>query len=308
MSGAAAAAGVHKALLRRGFAAGVAEHGRLDLPFDDFACRALACAARRVEESGLPRTADQTAQVLERLAAADLYLALACDAGLPRAWQAFTERFLPRLRGFARSRGASEAEADDLTRDLPGDLALPPASGTARSRIGTYEGTGNLFGWLAVIVLRRLADRARAPRAVRAGDPVSDEEGEDAPRAAIDRDDPADAAEADETARAVERAFPAAWRTLTSQEALVLLYKYRDGLAQREIARLFRVTESRISHVLRGATGKLRDGLTREVRDLEPDRWSDADRFWHVLGAQVARFWSSSPVPPDPRVRKRPGP
>jgi RNA polymerase sigma factor (sigma-70 family) len=301
-------AGVHEALLRRGFQAGVAEHGRLDLPFEDFARRALDCASRRVEESGLPRTPEQTAEVLERLAAADLYLAAACDLGLPPAWQVFTERFLPRLRRFARSRGASETEAEDLTRDLPGDLALPPASGSARSRIGTYEGTGNLFGWLAVIVLRRLADRARAPRLVRAGDPAAGEEEDDAPRAAIDRDDPAGAAEAGEAARSVGRAFPAAWRTLTPQEALALLYRFRDGLAQREIARLFQVTESRISHLLRGATGKLRDALVREVRDLEPDRWPDGDRLWHALSAQVARFWSSSPAPSDPRMRKRPGP
>src|SRR5262245_41501800 len=82
--------------LARAHGAGMAAHPSIDLPFEEFARRAWDLARRRVRAAGA-RDADERARTaIEGCAAADLYRATACEAGVSGAWEALAADLLPR--------------------------------------------------------------------------------------------------------------------------------------------------------------------------------------------------------------------
>jgi RNA polymerase sigma factor (sigma-70 family) len=227
--------------------------------------------------------------------AADVFLATACDAGVVGAWDALVAEYVPRLGGLLRRRGAAPGEAADLLADLPGFLCSPPPEGGARTRIGTYDGTGHLFSWLAVVVLRRVHQRRRAPAVAKqapleaAGDPASD------------RGTPAQAVVGVESARRFEAAVAAAWNALTPRERLVVQWRFRDGLQGREIARVLGIGPPRVSRLLESGLTRLRDGVRRLMPETPPGTRSGEDSVWQALLGVLARHLATLPARPhDP--------
>jgi RNA polymerase sigma factor (sigma-70 family) len=275
-------------VLRRGFAAGVAEHGALALSFETFAQRATAATRERLARAGHDAQARGTASALERAALADLYLAVACDERIPGAWEQFARRFETKIVAIAVRRGASRAEAEQIAKDLPGQVFAPPADGAARTRVGTFDGSGSLVGWLAVIVGRGLADRRRA--AARAPEAI------DADLASRADDDPIDAAVGAETGIRFSDAMAEAWGSLTPREALALLLLHRDGLPQSQIARMFSVGEPRVSRIVAAASDKIRAAVVRRVGAPTPN-----DATWNALRHAVSDSLATLRAPSDPR-------
>lgn len=284
--------------LRVGFDDGERAHGPLGLAFDVYAARVTALVRQRLERAGAEPTPAAIVHALERTALGDLYLAIACDERLPAAWEAFVGRFSPRLRALARRRGAREDEADAIARELPGALVAPPALGGARTRMGTFDGSGSLLAWLATIVAYRLVDPHRAPR-TEPIEAVLRAEESSARRVAPTADasaDPASLAVADESRARFSDALAGAWAHLAPRERLAVGWKYRDGLSQIDIARLLGVGPPRASRILARAVEKLRVGLGSEVRarrgDDDPASWRALERAIEVHLAIAAR-------PPD---------
>jgi len=290
--GAVPAGGDLPALLLRGFEEGRVAHGPLALPFEVFARRAEDLAARRLRAAGADPSPEETAALLSRAALADLFLASACEEGVAGAWERFVGAFERMIVALAVRRGASKAEAGELAREIPGELFAPPAGGGSRTRLGTFDGAGSLAAWLGVIVQRRLADRRRSADRTEPV-PVADAPDPGSP-------DPADLAVDAETGRLLEEAFREAWADLTARETLVLLFRYRDGLPQTEIARVLGVGEPRVSRMLSVAAGKIRASVVRRIgRDPSAgDR--DPDRAWAALERAVAGFLATPPPSPDP--------
>lgn len=253
--GASAPAGGHEGTLRAAFAAGEASHGTLPLSFEVYAAQVLDLAGRRLARLGLPAGRESLAEVLSRTALADLHLATACEEGVEGAWETFSARYGPTLVALAIRRGARRGEAEDLARTLPGDLFSPPPTGGARTRLGTFDGSGSLAAWLGVMVGRRLADARRAsggasPQPGGVADPGAD---------------PAGRAADDETAALFAAALREAWPTLTDREAVAIRLRYGDGLPQTAIARLFGVGEPRVSRILASAEDRLRAAVGRRL-------------------------------------------
>ena len=274
------------AVLRRAYDAGAAEHGRFALPYETFARRVLALTERRLTRGGRSPAPGETAAALERAALADVYLAVACDERAPLAWERFVLRFEPLLVAMAVRRGASHSEAEQIARDLPGQLFTPPDDGSARTRLGTFDGSGSLSGWLAVIVARRIADARRA--AARPHAPL------DPDTAAREADDPVAAAIGSESARRFADAVGSAWRRLTPRESLALLLLHRDGLSQSQIARAMAVGEPRVSRIVAVATEKLRAAVSRDVGAAGDDAAT-----WVALRAAAAKSLASLPRSTD---------
>ncbi|MCI0589663.1 MAG: sigma-70 family RNA polymerase sigma factor [Planctomycetes bacterium] len=237
----------------------------------------------RLVRCRLPVSPERMAEILERVAGADLYLAIACEEGIEGAWRVFEARFVPRVKGLALRHGASESQAEELARELPGHLVAPPRGGRARTRMGTYNGAVPLFDWLAVIVVQRLADRRRARARAPSGEASA------ALEAASADGDPAEAVLDAETAGKLEEALRAAWERLTAREAAALLLKFKDGLPQKEIATLFGVGEPQVSKILRSAVDKIRSEVESRLRDQFPGRWADRDGAWVALRNAVGR-------------------
>jgi len=254
----------HHDRLRGFYDEGARIYGLLPLSFSTFAGRVLGIATRLA-------ACRWVEPVLARTSGEDLYLTIACDEQVPASWETFTRVFVPRLEALAQRRGSSPREAEEIVRELPGDLALPPPRGDARTRLGTFEGTAGLFSWLAVILLRRLADRFRARPAP------------EATREPVTSTGPSEVLLDEETARSFERALQSTWSRLTDRETLAVLYKYRRGLQQLEIARLLGVGPSRVTRLLQGAVEKMRAQIDRELRDGPPGSGRDPDRCWRAL-------------------------
>jgi DNA-directed RNA polymerase specialized sigma24 family protein len=268
-----------EAQLRRAQDAGQREYGALPLSFAEFARHVLEAVpvAHRVA-------------ALRGAAQADLFLAAACESRVAGAWEVLVERFVPRLKAVALRQGLAPAEADELARSIPGEVFLPPPDGRRQTRIGTYSGSGSLFSWLTVILIRRRADRRLASRghSLQPGTP-----GEGSPPAP----DPVEQVIGREAADRLREALAAAWRRLSAKERLALLYRYRDDLPRPEMARLLRITPTRVNHLLQEAFVKVREVF--RTRPLEPPTGSGDLDLWRLLRLAAGDHLTSCAAPPD---------
>jgi len=245
---------------------GLAEYGPLPLDPGRFGALATDRLRSRLERAG------RAEALLGQTARADLFLSLACEAGVPEAWERFAGRFRPRLLGLARRSGLREGEADDAVGSLLSELSLPPPGGGARTWLGTFEGGGSLFSWLAVILVRRIRRRARgATHAAAAAEP------------AATAADPAEVLAEAETAARLGDVFARAWTALGSREALAVLYRFRDGCSLREAGGLLDLSEARVSRIVTGAVDKFRDALERVFPGGAWRGNEERDRVWRAL-------------------------
>jgi RNA polymerase sigma factor (sigma-70 family) len=267
--------------------------GPFPLPLDRFVARAEALLARRLERAGTAPTPFARAATLRQTARADLAVAVACEERISGAWEVLHARLLPRLRGLARKRGMAAADAETLASDVLSELAMPPggASG-ARTVLGTFDGTGSLFGWSAVILVRRLSRLAR---------PSSEP-----PPEGAERSDPAEILGDAETADRFDAALRRAWARLAWRERLALAYRFLDGRPQVEIARLLRLSPPRVSRIVNGAVAKLRDGL-RSAGLEEPLERRLRVALADAVRKRLAPTSASAPLPdrPGPRPEAR---
>jgi RNA polymerase sigma factor (sigma-70 family) len=249
-------------------------HPGLDVPFEAF--------ARRLLDSANGSTGDAALQI-DAIDAEDFYLASACECGCPGSWERLEELYLPRLRTMALRWGASAAEADEVTRDLPGELLGQPAHGRTATRIGSYDGTGSLIGWLGRVVDRSLGRRAkRRTPAV----PPAELEG----KAADSDARPPDAVVYTETGERVGAAFETALLDLSAREFLLVTAKYRDGRSQKEIAHQLDISEPRVSYLLKRAVDRIRTSVWREIPDESAPQWLDRDGLAGQLREVIGRL------------------
>jgi RNA polymerase sigma factor (sigma-70 family) len=243
--------------LRRPYEEGRRRYGPLPLPFEAFAAQAVERVERGLGRCGRPVTAERVVETLARSSGPDLFLAVACEEGVPGAWEAFARAFTDPMKAVARRHGAAPAEAEELAHDLAAELPTRPPGRAGGTQLRGYEGTGSLAAWLGVIVLRRRADRARARKPVPLPlQPLPDRV-----------QDPAAAAAELELSARLEQALADAWPKLTPPEALALVAHFRDGRTQEEIGLLLGVRQPRVSKVLSAALGRLRGALESALEE-----------------------------------------
>jgi len=274
----------HLGQLESAHAAGLAAHPGIDLPFDQF-------ARRLVEDSGAGDDSVAPVSLASRISniqAADYYLASACERSCPDAWERLLELYLPRLRAMALRWGASDADADDVARDLPGELASAPVHGRCSTQLGSYHGTGSLLAWLGTIVDRALSRRTR--KRTPAADAHLDI------HVARDAPPPPDHVVHSETGERVSVAFEGALLDLSAREFLLVAAKFRDGRSQRDIADQLDISEARVSFLMKRALDRLRDAVRRAVPDETAVHWLDRDGLAAVLKDVIARLLDRPPT------------
>jgi RNA polymerase sigma factor (sigma-70 family) len=289
--------------LKEAFDAARREYGSIPLSFELFARRVLERMDRRLRRCGVEPSADRLDHLTAASPLTDLFLAIACEEDAPGAWETFTERFVPRLKRLARHRGFPDREAVPAAEALPGELIFRPGGGKNRSRLGTYEGAGRLFDWLAVIFIRRLPALSRGAGLPRGASGLSLDAprnpggkglAEEVPGRSVESSEPLVQMIEQETCKKLADALRAGWRELTSSESLALLYKYEQQLHQKEIARLLGLSESRISRIVKKAIHKIREHVLRSVPEAPSVVHERPDRFWPVLQAVEARLHEAS--------------
>ncbi len=96
---------------------------------------------------------------LAAVRAADLWLAVACEAGDAGALERFQRALAPEVRRAAQRSQRAPIDADDLVQLVwqklfVGEPGAPP-------KIGEYAGEGDLKGWVRVVAVRSLVDVGR---------------------------------------------------------------------------------------------------------------------------------------------------
>ncbi|MFO0931220.1 MAG: sigma-70 family RNA polymerase sigma factor [Planctomycetota bacterium] len=286
------ATAAERAVLDRLLVAGRTAHPTLEFAADRFEAAVVVRAAWTAAEDEIGRD-DALREIERRGRAADLYLALACDAEVPGAWERLCATALPLVvRGLA-ARGLGPEAAAAEAADLPGHLIQRPANDRSATRLGGYRGTSSLATFLTTAAYARFASERRrvclasldreTPSGARAIDPPAPASSEPRPEQA-------------EQARRLHEALPVAWSRLTDREAVALLYKGRDGLPQTTIARLLGVGPPRVSRILDAAYERLRDSLG-SVLGVAPGEAPDLDAA--EFAAEVGRFLAT--LLPSPR-------
>lgn len=287
-----AARGESDDLLRRACDAMRARHRVADLDAAAFARDARRHAAARLERLGLAAEDAHVEAALGRMCLEDLCLAHACDGGNESAWAAFHGAYSPRLVGLALKHGLDRERAEAEVGSLFADLALPPPRAAAATVLGTYRGTGSLFGWLAVILTRRFARAGRRLRPVSL-DAAPTDRGDEALQ---HDDDPSAPLEDAEAAEALRAALRAGWQACTPREQLALVLKHRDGRPHREVADALGVGVPRVSQLLQQALTR----LAAAVRQHLPD---GLDARARALAARETRNALATFDPPAPPTR-----
>ncbi|HLQ37501.1 MAG TPA: sigma-70 family RNA polymerase sigma factor [Planctomycetota bacterium] len=261
-----------------GFAAGCKRHGDFGVDFAQYREHVLAAARRRVAASaGRPNA---IARVARSLALDDLYLACACELRSELAWNALRTNFAYRLTTLLRKRGVQAQEATEIVADLPGMLVADPGSSTppGRSRLSSFDGSGSLFGWLAVIALREWQRRRARNHGVTAPD-----------LSAVVAAKAADSVDREAGQRFAE-AVRLAWGRLTPRHRTVLALRYSHGLQQVEIMRLLGVSAPRISRLLDRAVRELRTCVELLVGGSGSDLLAHWSSLREALGVELQRL------------------
>jgi len=217
-------------------------------------------------------------RVLSNLAGADLYLASACEARRDSAWVKLRHAFRSRLLALGVSRSIPRESALEWIDDMLADLSLPPTRGEDQHRIGAYSGRGSLFSFLATLFLRRRADEvdAAARRRARSERKV-EREGvrNQAAASSLER------ALGAELATEVREGLRGGLDACTAREHLALVLKYRDGRAQKDIARLLDVGPPRVSRLIEAGLAKVARSLEAHLEEL--GRAADHGDAWELV-------------------------
>jgi RNA polymerase sigma-70 factor len=230
------------------FDRGAEFHGELGLSFAAFRARLVSIAYKNLR-AGAEWWA--VCEFTRKLHTDDLYLAIACAARNEAAWQRFSEVFRKPLRDLHQFLSQGLETASDLADQTLIDMFLPDRSG--QSRIASYDGRSSVMTWLRVIVGNRaINERQRACNRVRRVEP----EREIVDSSALEALD--SGVRSERYYRFLHESLKQACHELTTQDRLILLWRYEKGLQLGQIARLIGVHQSTVTRQLERMLERLR--------------------------------------------------
>jgi len=251
--------------------------GRREFPavqLDDAALRALL-AGREIPAD----LADERA--------AEVYLASACARGDAGAISTLRDRYLVRVEGSLR-RGRSPALVEEALLQLLGTIfvARPGQS----PEIGDFTGSGPLGAWLRIVALRilmRLERKQRQPpELARAAAAMPTPE---SPEVAYLRR---------KYSAALQDALGEAWKTMSSENQVLLRLRYNDGRGIDDIAKVENIHRATAARRVRKAEESLIDEarriLSAKLGASEPDVNSVLQLVRSQLQISVGRIFKSA--------------
>jgi RNA polymerase sigma-70 factor (ECF subfamily) len=215
-------------------------------------------------------TGDAT-ELIAGLRAGELCVAIACEKGENAAWLHFEREYKHGMHLAARALTKDDAEADDLTQFVFGELYGLRFDGDRRmSKLQHYSGRGSLGGWLRAVIYQAFIDRKRQTARFEQVEEVAEFDrlaanshevlnGLNGHHVAlhapiVQPDDIEDT----RLRRASEEAMGMAFAALEAKDRLMLNYYFFDNLTLREIGLMMNVHEATISRWLAKAQKQVR--------------------------------------------------
>lgn len=209
---------------------------------------------------------------LERIMAADLYLACACARGIAPALAAFERVHLTQIPSILGYMHQSAAFVEDVGQMVRERLLV---SNDGPPRIAEYSGRGALASWVKVVVTRMALDILRAVRELPDDDAVA-QQALPAPD-----DDPELAAMRRHYQPDFRRAVRDAFAMLSRERRHLLHLQYIEQLTTAEIGALFQVSQATASRWLQAARRAVRDETRRLLEErigIRPEELSSLIR------------------------------
>jgi RNA polymerase sigma-70 factor (ECF subfamily) len=246
------------------------------LPIEAFAS-ALERSVRHAFAEGEPSTSD-VERYLEKLHLEDLALATACASGVDAAWDHFVREHRPslyRAAGAIDRHGGGRELADSLYAELFG---LRERDGARQSLFRYFHGRSSLGSWVRAVLAQRHVDALRASRRL---DPLPDDDGPGALKAAPNASDAAVSA----YHLAMHAALTLAIAALVPRDRLRLACYYAQNMKLAAIGRLLGEHEASVSRHLTRVRGEIRVAVETHLRAVAGyDEVTVADCFRTVAG------------------------
>lgn len=201
-----------------------------------------------------------TADTLQKIHTADLYLACACLLNDEQAWRELDREHLARVPQFVGRIDASPAFCDEVRQRL-GEKLLRESDGPAK--LALYTGRGPFGAWLRVAAIRE------AQNLKRRGKKTVDHN--DIAIAATDHD-PEMMLLKQRFAAEFTDAFKAVLVTLSADERNVLRLHYLDGLTIEEVGKVYRVSRATAARWIASA----RDTIIERTQAALGDRLGES--------------------------------
>lgn len=208
------------------------------------------------------RSPGATPAHLDRLQAADLYLACACAAGDAASLAALDRRYLAPLPQILARKGTALDVAEEVVQALRERLFV--GAGGARARIVDYDGRGSLAGWLRVAAIRA-ASNARRDEAHRHG--VAEDAASPALMTAVD---PELALIKRRYGEAFQAALRDAFAALAPEERNVLRLHFLDGLNLDAIGRALGMSRATVGRRMIAGRARVLDETLRLLGERLP--------------------------------------
>jgi RNA polymerase sigma-70 factor len=200
---------------------------------------------------------------IDALHAADLSLALACQAGESAPWEHFITSFRPALYAAARAIAGDEARGREMADSIWAEMyGMEVRDGRRRSILSYFHGRSSLLTWMRAVLAQRHVDYIRAQSRLTPLDYQVEQ-------ATNTGDDHADAPDSDR-ARYVAmlgKALDAALKSLAPRDRMRMAYYYRHDLSLKEIGRLIDEHESTVSRRLARTRDQLKRAIERTLHD-----------------------------------------
>ena len=211
----------------------------------------------------------------------DKQLAEACLAHDPDALETLRRLHLAPLRGILLNRGANPTEADDLIGGLWADCTVGRADrGPLLER---FNGKCALHNWLATVATHLLYDQLRRKKFHADITPRSPEERvEDVlERLGALMENPAES----DLTRLLLASLESAFAACPPEEHLMIRLLYFHGISQRDLCRMWRWSEPKISRRLKATMEDLKKNTLSHIAKADPDiklRWEDFEELCHT--------------------------
>lgn len=245
-----------------------------------------ACSNDGAESNGVNGRAGDY-DIASGIKADELCLAIACEKGDNAAWMKFETDYRHSMVTAARVLTKDEAEADDLTQFVFGELYGIKLDGDRRiSKLSHYSGRGSLGGWLRAVIYQCFIDRKRQSSRF---EQVEENEEFDRLAAAssvsstfLSRYARPDDFEDYRLREATEEAISQAIKLIDIEDRLLLNYYYFDKLTLKEIGQILRVHEATISRRLARATKKVKKKTEEVLKKNYGLRRAEVNECMHI--------------------------
>jgi RNA polymerase sigma-70 factor len=230
-------------------------------------------AAASQEPSKIP-------DLLQKIRADELALALACVKGNERAWEAFSFGYRTAIYEAACSFAPDLALARELSDSMAAELYGMDSGGASRgSKLAYYHGRSSLRTWLRAVVYQKFVDEYRRTSRF---EPLPEN-----PEVLAAESRAVSEKEEHRYVKLLSEAVSVALRELPGAEKMLLGFYYVQQLTLKQIGRIYGEHESTVSRRLEAVRKKLRKQIENYLRKVKKLNAYEVDQCFDFVARGV---------------------